>query len=44
MGGERLGELAALAWRDPKATGEGMWDRVGLWGDSVFRDRGFGFG
>lgn len=42
--GERLGELAGLAWQDPKATGEGIWDWVEAVGDTVFRDRGCGVG
>ena len=29
-GGGRLGELAGLGWQDPKAPGEGIWDRVGV--------------
>ena len=44
VGGERLGELAGLAWQDPKATGEGIWDRIGSVGDSLFHDRGRGIG
>lgn len=29
-GGGRLGELAGWVWQNPKATGEGIWDRVGV--------------
>lgn len=30
LGEEGLGELAGWGWQNPKATGEGIWDRVGV--------------
>ena len=42
--GRGAGELAGLAWQDPKATGEGIWDWVEAVADTLFRDRGCGIG
>lgn len=33
-GGGRLGELAGQGWQDPKAPGQGIWDRVGVVGET----------
>lgn len=41
-GGGRLGELSGWSWQDPKATGEGIWDRVGsCGGDTVLHGKGY---